>query len=204
MASRLTQGSFAIVSAGVVSLALVAGCDSPGINKKVSSPSSSASGSAAKGAVSQTTTTGASLGAGAGSRGPTVDTVGLSVSSEIARACGITARGESKAAASFEFDSAALAAEDRTMLGEVAKCLTDGALRGRTVALVGRTDPRGEPEYNMGLGGSRSEAVNRYMIDLGVGRERLTATSRGELDATGHDESGWAQDRRVDIELVKK
>jgi hypothetical protein len=30
----------------------------------------------------------------------------------------------------------------------------------------------------------------------------MRATSRGELDATGTDETGWAQDRRVDIDLA--
>jgi peptidoglycan-associated lipoprotein len=54
----------------------------------------------------------------------------------------------------------------------------------------------------MTLGGSRAEAVQRYLVDLGVGKDRMRATSRGEMDATGTDEHGWAQDRRVDIELV--
>jgi len=32
----------------------------------------------------------------------------------------------------------------------------------------------------------------------------MSTTSRGEMDATGTNEPGWALDRRVDIELVKK
>ena len=51
-------------------------------------------------------------------------------------------------------------------------------------------------------GGSRADAVFRYMVDLGVGRPRMTSTSRGEMDATGKDEASWAHDRRVDIELA--
>ena len=54
----------------------------------------------------------------------------------------------------------------------------------------------------MTLGESRASSVHRYMVDLGVGKERMTATSRGEMDATGTDEEGWRKDRRVDIELV--
>lgn len=180
-------------------LAFAAGCDSPGLSKKASSPADAA----AKAPASETTTTGAALDTSKLRGGPTVDTNALSISSEIAKACGITGGKDGKSRTSFEFDSAALNAEDRKMLADVAKCLTDGALRGRNVALIGRTDPRGEPEYNMGLGGSRADTVNRYMIDLGIGRERLSATSRGEIDAVGKDETGWAQDRRVDIELVK-
>ena len=63
------------------------------------------------------------------------------------------------AAPSFEYDSASLGEDDRSVLGLVAKCLTEGALRGRSVALIGRADPRGEPEYNMNLGGSRADSV---------------------------------------------
>jgi len=198
MPSRL---SLPVLSVGLVALAFAAGCDSPGMSRKAKSPS------AADGqAVGQATTTGAGLADQDGQANvANVETIGLSISGEIAKACGITSRADGKAAApSFDFDSAALAPEDRTMLAQVAKCLSDGALRDRSVSFVGRTDPRGEPEYNMTLGGSRADTVHRYMVDLGVGRERMNTTSRGEMDATGTSEAGWAQDRRVDIELVKK
>ena len=183
----------------VVALALVAGCDSPGMSRKAKAPTTPAQ------AIGEASTTGAALPDKDLANGPTVQTEGLSVSSAIAHACGITARADGKAATpSFDFDSAALAPDDRTLLAQVAKCLTEGALRGRSVTLIGRTDPRGEGEYNMTLGGSRADTVHRYMVDLGVGRERMSATSRGEMDATGTSEPGWAQDRRVDLELVKK
>ncbi len=199
MVSRLHFGPFALSTCGALALALVAGCDSPGFARKAKAPT------AQKQAVGEASTTGAALPDKEGLGGPDVQTAGLTLSSAIAQACGITARSDGKAATpSFEFDSAALAPEDRTLLAQVAKCLTEGALRGRSVTLVGRTDPRGEPEYNLTLGGSRADTVHRYMVDLGVGRERMSATSRGEMDATGTSEPGWAQDRRVDIELVKK
>ena len=31
---------------------------------------------------------------------------------------------------------------------------------------------------------------------------RMEISSRDEMDATGHDESGWAMDRRVDLMLA--
>jgi peptidoglycan-associated lipoprotein len=171
-------------------LALAAfGCDAPGMTRKANSPAIAPTGNA--------TTSSAPLPM---KNGPPVETSGLSVSDAIARACGIPAG--KPATPSFEFDSAALGEDDRMMLGLVAKCLTEGALRGRSVALIGRTDPRGEPEYNMNLGGSRADSVNRYLVDLGVGKDKLHATSRGELDANGNDEAGWAHDRRVDVELL--
>jgi peptidoglycan-associated lipoprotein len=193
MASRLS-----LFVASAFTLCLVAGCDSPGLtSRKAKSPTT-----AGQQPVGQTQTTGAPLG-DLRSMGPSVETAGLSVSNAIAKACGIATRADGKPVApSFEYDSAALIEEDRALLSQVAKCLTEGALRGRSVTLIGRADPRGEPEYNMLLGGSRSDTVHRYMIDLGVGRERMSATSRGEMDATGTNEQGWAHDRRVDVELV--
>ena len=188
-----------VLALAILSLVAASGCDSPGLSKKAKAPTQPT-----QQAIGATETTGASIG-DPKSMGPAVETVGLSVSNAIAKACGITAHADGKPLApSFEYDSAALAEEDRKLLSQVAKCLTEGALRGRSVALVGRADPRGEPEYNMTLGGSRADTVHRYMIDLGVGRERLQATSRGEMDATGTNEAGWAHDRRVDVELVKQ
>jgi peptidoglycan-associated lipoprotein len=135
--------------------------------------------------------------------GPGVESGGLNVSSEIARLCGLQPMQEaSTVAPKFDFDSAAIGDDDKALLAAVAKCLTEGALRGRSVKLTGRADPRGEDEYNMTLGEHRADAVKRYMHDLGVQSERMTATSRGELDATGKDEDGWAKDRRVDIDLL--
>jgi peptidoglycan-associated lipoprotein len=195
MVSRLSF--FAL---GVLTLSLVAGCDAPGTSRKAKAPTSPG-----QQGIGQAMTTGAPLSDNMANMatGPVVATVGLSVSNAIAKACGIAAKADGKAVApSFDYDSAALAEEDRVLLGQVAKCLTEGALKGRHVTLVGRADQRGEPEYNMTLGGSRADTVKRYMVDLGVGRERMVATSRGEMDATGTNAEGWAHDRRVDVELV--
>ena len=194
MASRLS-----LCAASVLTLALVAGCDSAGFSLKAKAPT--AGGPKA----GQADITSAPLPPKDGlATGPTVDTVGLSVSNEIAKACGIAAKADGKPVApSFEYDSAALAEEDRVLLAQVARCLTEGALKGRHVTLIGRADQRGEPEYNMTLGGSRADTVKRYMVDLGVGRDAMLGTSRGEMDATGKTEAEMAHDRRVDVELVK-
>ena len=182
-------------------LALTA-CNSSGFTSKkaANSPNGMPTGP-----VGQATTTSAPLpydNAKMMTQVPTVFTPGLSVSDAIARACGITPRGQNGVQPSFDYDSAQLADADRAVLAEVARCLTEGALRGKGVALVGRTDARGEPEYNMGLGETRATNVNKYLVDLGVGKDRMRSTSRGEIDATGKDEAGFAKDRRVDIELA--
>ena len=139
---------------------------------------------------------------GAGATGAGKDgvlTPGLHVSPEIARLCGLP---DIKPAPHFEYDSTALAPEDRDVLAAVAKCMSDGALRGKSVELVGRTDPRGETEYNFGLGEARADSVRRYLHDLGIAPDRLAPSSRGELDANGTSDETWALDRRVDIELA--
>jgi peptidoglycan-associated lipoprotein len=190
-----------------LSTLVLAGCDAPGFTtKSAKSPSQQA-----QTPVGTTTTTSAVIGnRGANAKqNPAVYTPALSVSDLVAEACGIKRERQENAAAvgaaattSFDYDSAALGESDRQLLSEVAKCLTEGALKGRSVTLIGRADARGEPEYNMTLGESRASTVHRYLVDLGVGKGRMRPTSRGEIDATGTSEEGWAHDRRVDIELV--
>lgn len=110
---------------------------------------------------------------------------------------------DSEKSPKFDFDSTSLSGADRDVLQQLAKCMTEGPLKGKNVQLIGRADARGEQEYNMGLGGSRAQAAKTYLTSLGVGAERLSETSRGELDATGKDEEGWRKDRRVDVKLAK-
>lgn len=184
-----TTRAFFVVAALVSSAA--AGCAGA---KPVKAPTEATAQSAATAGNAQTSTANANNG------GADVTTGNLHVSDEIARLCALHAKGA--AAPSFDFDSVQIAPDDRDVLADVAKCLVEGALRGRNVMLVGRADSRGEHEYNMALGGTRSHAVQKYLHDLGVQEERLRATSRGELDATGTSEPGWARDRRVDIELI--
>ena len=57
--------------------------------------------------------------------------------------CGITTVESVKEAPKFDFDQNAILPEDRDVLAQVATCLTTGPLKGRSVRLVGRADPRG-------------------------------------------------------------
>ncbi len=123
----------------------------------------------------------------------------LSLSGDIVKLCNIKAAGSGSP--TFDYDKDELAPEDRTVLDQLAECLTKGALKGRAVALVGRADPRGTEEYNLSLGSRRASSVSTYLARLGVGEPQLAVNTRGSLDATGTDEAGWAKDRRVDISL---
>jgi peptidoglycan-associated lipoprotein len=125
-----------------------------------------------------------------------VVTPSLHISEALAKECGIT---QTATSTSFDFDSIALSDSDRGVLTEIAKCMTEGPMRDKKIGLIGRADARGEDEYNMVLGSARAASVYQYLHDLGVNEERVHPTSRGEMDATGTDEAGYAEDRRVDI-----
>ena len=102
----------------------------------------------------------------------------------------------------FDFDEFKLLPEDRDVLDQVATCITSGPLKGRRVALVGRADPRGTEEYNLALGDRRAQSVVDYLKHLGVENRQVATSTRGDLDARGHDEPTWRVDRRVDISLA--
>ena len=120
----------------------------------------------------------------------------INISDEIKKACGIT-----DSDAFFAFDSANVRDQDQRVLGQLAKCFSTGPLKGREMRLVGHADPRGEPEYNMVLGGRRADNVKSFIVQKGLAQAKVSTTSRGEMDATGSDEAGWTRDRRVDVVL---
>jgi peptidoglycan-associated lipoprotein len=125
----------------------------------------------------------------------------VAVSDDLAKRCSLKF-GNAEQAPKFGLDDAELLPSDRDVLQQIADCLTKGPLQGRNVQLVGRADPRGTDEYNLGLGTRRAENVRTYLQRLGVPANRLAPTTRGELDASGSDETGWQRDRRVDLQLV--
>lgn len=120
----------------------------------------------------------------------------VNISDAIKKACGIT-----DAEAYFAFNSASPRKEDKEIFAKLAKCFTDGPLKGRQMQLVGHADPRGEDEYNMLLGEKRAGGVKGAIVGEGMNAEKVSTVSRGEMDASGTDEASWAKDRRVDVNL---
>src|SRR5262249_9610914 len=94
----------------------------------------------------------------------------VNISDDIRSACGIV--DNSDRAPKFDFDSSDLSPPEKDLLSQVAKCLTEGPLKGKSIQLVGRADPRGEQEYNMELGEHRADQVKRYLSGLGVDGSR--------------------------------
>ena len=132
---------------------------------------------------------------------PTPVSPSLSVSGDLAALCQLKV-DEQAASPKFDYDKAELLPADRDILQQIATCVTTGPGKGKALSLVGRADPRGTEEYNLGLGAKRAKNVADYLGSLGVGAAQLQQTTRGSLDATGTDEASYRQDRRVDIALA--
>jgi peptidoglycan-associated lipoprotein len=105
--------------------------------------------------------------------------------------------------ARFDFNSSTMSPGAKKVLDSIAKCFKDGPGKGKSMTIVGHADPRGEEEFNFGLGQRRAGAVAAYLKSAGLGEDRYSTSSRGELDATGTDEAGWSKDRRVEIMLAQ-
>ena len=101
----------------------------------------------------------------------------------------------------FDYESPQLRPESKEVLQRLVTCISSGTLKGRRVLLTGHCDARGEMEFNMGLGAQRSEVGKTILVGAGVPADRILTVSRGKLDANGTDEAGYANDRRVDIEV---
>jgi peptidoglycan-associated lipoprotein len=98
----------------------------------------------------------------------------------------------------FDFDQYALTAESRAVLLAHADKLKGASA---AVRLEGHADERGSREYNMALGEKRANAVRDFLVTQGVSGASLEVVSFGEEQpaATGHEESSWSQNRRVEV-----
>lgn len=120
----------------------------------------------------------------------------VAISADIKKACGL-----SDSEAFFAYNSASIRPQDRAILSKIAACFTSGPLKGQTMKLIGYTDPRGDEDYNYLLGQRRADSVRSAVIQAGLSESSVSATSRGENEASGTDERTWAKDRRVDMML---
>jgi peptidoglycan-associated lipoprotein len=119
------------------------------------------------------------------------------ISKEIQQACDL-----SVTEACFDFDSTRIRTTEDLALKKIADCFVGGPLAGREMVLVGHADPRGDEEYNVALGGRRSDAVANALIERNLKHAQISTASRGEMDATGTSEGTWAEKRKVDVQLA--
>ena len=104
----------------------------------------------------------------------------------------------------FDFDKSALRAQDREVLKKHADFLMQN--KNYTVVIEGNCDERGTDEYNLALGERRAVEAQKYLISLGVEKERIKTISYGKerpLDP-GHNEEAWAKNRRDHFVLTLK
>ena len=102
----------------------------------------------------------------------------------------------------FDFDQSGIKASERPKLDSAKKYLEANP----TVRLLleGHCDWKGTPEYNLGLGDRRANAVKQYLTTLGVAADKLEVLSKGDLDAVeGADEATTAKDRHVALVVLK-
>ncbi len=119
----------------------------------------------------------------------------VKIDDKIVKACG------DLPTAKFAFDSTEVTPEASNALDALARCFISGPLKGKGMNLVGHADPRGETEYNLALGQRRAGSVAGFLQKKGLEDARMGTSSKGEFEATGTDEDGWARDRRVEILL---
>lgn len=101
----------------------------------------------------------------------------------------------------FAFDVSKPMGGDQPTMRNLIACMVSGPLQGRTIKLIGHTDPRGTGAYNEQLGLQRAEKVKKFLVASGTDPARILIASMGAEDAaTGP--SSWPADRRVQIELV--
>jgi peptidoglycan-associated lipoprotein len=97
----------------------------------------------------------------------------------------------------FDFNESVLTTEANGAIERNAECIKKGG--SRSVTLTGHTDPRGTEEYNLALSDKRAASVKDRLTRTGVDGGKLKMVAKGEIEATGTDESGWVKDRRVDF-----
>lgn len=99
----------------------------------------------------------------------------------------------------FDFDKYNIKSEYEGILKSNANWLQEN--KKATAVVEGHCDERGTAEYNIALGDRRAKSAKNYLVNLGVGADRLSTISYGKERpiATCHDETCWAKNRRAEF-----
>jgi peptidoglycan-associated lipoprotein len=99
----------------------------------------------------------------------------------------------------FQYDSSEVLPEYVGVINAHANFLASNP--GKTVTLEGHADERGSSEYNIALGEQRAKSVGKMLKLQGVTDTQLQVVSFGEEKpaVSGHDESAYQQNRRVEL-----
>jgi OOP family OmpA-OmpF porin len=101
----------------------------------------------------------------------------------------------------FAFDKYTLMPEAREVLKKHAEWLSKNP--DKNVVIEGNCDERGTNEYNMALGQSRANSAAKYLMDLGIVKDRVSTVSYGEEHplCKESNEKCWSKNRRTDFVL---
>jgi len=104
----------------------------------------------------------------------------------------------------FDFDKYVIKPEGREALKRNAEWLQKNP--GAKVVVEGNCDERGTNEYKMALGQRRADAAAKYLMDLGISKDRISTVSYGEEKpiCTEQTEACWTKNRRDDIVVLKR
>jgi adhesin transport system outer membrane protein len=104
----------------------------------------------------------------------------------------------------FNTGSAELTQDSRKKLIYIAEQLN--AAEGFTIEVIGHTDNTASEHFNQQLSEARAQSVFDELVRLGLPREKLTISGKGETEpiATNVTEDGRRKNRRIEIKLIKK
>jgi outer membrane protein OmpA-like peptidoglycan-associated protein len=106
----------------------------------------------------------------------------------------------------FNFDSARLTAKAQKALAKVAEYVRLDK-NVKRIKIAGYTDSKGFRRYNYRLARQRARAVERFFLEHGINKSRLTLSAEafGEKQPAASNKSaaGRAQNRRVHVSLFK-
>ncbi|MAU17793.1 MAG: cell envelope biogenesis protein OmpA [Muricauda sp.] len=103
----------------------------------------------------------------------------------------------------FDTGKSSIKAESTSVMVDIIQILNEYPNAKFTVE--GHTDSVGSEKLNQKLSEERANSVRNFLIDKGIAADRLTAIGYGEAKpiATNNTRAGRAQNRRVEINLIK-
>jgi len=101
----------------------------------------------------------------------------------------------------FAYDSWTISEDGRQALDRDADWMKSNP--GAVIKVEGHCDERGTAAYNLVLGEKRAKAVRNYLVELGIGANRLSVVSYGKERpfCNDHVESCYQQNRRGHLVL---
>jgi outer membrane protein OmpA-like peptidoglycan-associated protein len=100
----------------------------------------------------------------------------------------------------FPSGGSTLSPTARVALDQVANALTEQPIESKIV-IEGHTDDRGSDANNQQLSQARADAVRSFLLEKGLGADRVVAIGKGESEpiASNDNAEGRATNRRVDL-----